>query len=223
MSKTGVTRVPFKRLVATSTTSLAQTLKISPPTLQARLDEIGETFQLYRVTKLKFRLHPTADTVGTVAKAACYVSGGVSTAPSSVAQVCVNPISVFSGDFATTPTEWQHVPSAILQGSLPWYKTIASGSVDDWEEVQGAIYVVAVATDTVSYLEVVGMCEFKDPVSSGVTSEQLRALRREKLLSLLSTPPAASPSVSGKALSAEKTSGSSTASRIKQKPVAEDD
>jgi len=176
-----------------NTGASAYTLAIQPAGMGTRVSGIADSFELYRVTALKFRLLPSATVSGTVrptTSAAGWYAGVTDTVPSTVTSIAENTESVLLAVWATVPTEWCRVGKVSLAGYCPWYKTI-QGTPDVAEEIQGNIYVAAGSTD--SYvIEVRGVIEFKGPVNPSSTpmARQMAEMRKEKdrLMKILATP-----------------------------------
>lgn len=170
-----------------------------------RVSAIGETYQLYRVSKLKYRLHPTTNGAVQDPVYAAFVPAGVAVDPTGVNDIVELPGSVrMAGNntsgvcVQTIPSNWYEVPAVDLRGPLPWYKTVGSASVDSWEENQGLVYVrSSTAGGVQACLEVQGEVQFMgavDPALSAKAAEVARAKERERLLSLLADTKLASGS-----------------------------
>jgi len=168
-----VISVPFKTLKIGSIVTVFSILV--SPVLSSRILEQADTFELYRVTRLRFRLHADAQTGGT-AMVACYVPGVTDTPPSTVAVAAESLESVVQAGSATMPSKWCNVSRGALASYGGWYKTIP-GTPATSEEIQGTIFVVPTGTQTY-VLEVEGIFEFKAPVDPAATP----AIRRAKQL-----------------------------------------
>jgi len=150
---------------------------------------ISDVFELYRVTKLRYRLHRHVSTSGSLA--AVYIAGVVDNAPSTAADASVSPYTAVITPTATVPSGWRTVSRRDLVGYQPWYKTIA-GSPDPAQEVQGRIYLAGLASDFWT-VEVEVVYQFKSPCTSSATPAERGArecaLERERLLRILAAAP----------------------------------
>jgi hypothetical protein len=207
MSKSKTTsKVAFHKTLVLTTASTVATLPLQPTTWSERLTAIADAFQLYRLNKLKFRLYPSASQTGTAALG--FYAGGSYLQPTAVGDICEQQYHSRMPPYLgmTQPADWQNLDKASLRGALPWYKTVDSSGVDDWEEDIGSLVVVSsVATDTV-VVEIMGEYEFKepmDPTSTGLEARNQRdARKRERLLRLLSMPSGTSPGIPSRSVGA---------------------
>jgi len=141
-----------------------------------RLSNIGDNFMEYRVTSLKFRLHPNAALTG--AQAVGFASGVETTNPSTVETVLETECSALLASKTTTPSAWVNVPKASLRGPREWYMANGGGSSQS-DAQQFEIHIAGTGTD--AYLvEIAGICEFRSPVNQTDTP-QLRELRAAEL------------------------------------------
>ncbi len=161
---------------ATQLASGAGTVVCNPAGLSIHLATLADTYELYRIKELEFRLHPNS--TRTAAQVAAYYPGVVDTPPSTAGTIAENLNRVVLGSTSTVPTNWCKVDPPALQGYLPWYKTIA-GTLDSSEEIQGYIFLVGTGTEVYS-LELRGICEFKNPVATGNTPQVRAALKRQQ-------------------------------------------
>ncbi len=172
-------------------------VNVNPLGLSSHLAALADTYDLYRIIELEYRLLPNSTI--TAAQLAAYYPGITDTQPTSAATCAENLDCVILGSQQSVPTAWHKVNKQSLQGYFPWYKTV-QGSLDSSEEVQGSIFVVGTGSETFS-LELRGVAELKNPVAIGNTP-QLRTARRQenqrdKILAILSTPAAASQQSTG--------------------------
>jgi hypothetical protein len=162
--------VHVEDFTSVATVSLAagvNTLSVSPNiSLSTRLADIGDTYSLYRVRKLKFRLRRVG-TIGGAYQAACFVIGVTDSKPSNIpeARACLHCSLVSAVE--TVPSNWVNVPPRALEGMQPWYKTVA-GTPDVGQEVMGVIQLVGTLTESIS-VEVCGRFEFCAPIEASNT------------------------------------------------------
>ncbi len=162
--------IPFSAYLDYTATA-STTVQMYPAQFGRVLAE-ADAFELYRFTKLKFRLLP-GGTAGHVV--AAYVPGVTDTAPNTITTVGSIPQHAAIGATQTTPSPWVTLRRE-LQGYEPWYKTVA-GTPDAAQEIQGNIF-IATSAATSFAIEIVGVCEFRGPVPLTSTP----AMRREAAL-----------------------------------------
>ncbi len=188
-------KVPFRYFWSTVLVAGVNALPTSPTQsgYSSRLAGVADNFNLYRINRFRFRMHPVANT-GVSRVTAAYSPGVSTTSPSTLALIGEFLYTATMGPAGgqTVPSNWVNVPRQLLQGQLPWYRTI-QGSQDASEEDAGYIYVAGTSTDAF-VIEIEGEYEFKDAIDPGLTLEtrvQRReialARRREKLLAILSS------------------------------------
>ncbi len=184
---TNSVRVHIRQVSETTLSAGAATITVSPA-MSPQSTQYADAFQMYRVTRLRFRLMRTTTTTAT--QSACYLPGVTDNSPSSAAAAAAVPASVILPLTATVPTRWCNVPSNILSSYMNWYKTVV-GSPDAAEEIQGNIYVRGGATD--QYLiEIDAIMDFRVSVPTGVTPMTAvdrgrleRDKERQRILNLL--------------------------------------
>ena len=150
----------------------ASQVNVSPnATLSSRSAGLADTYSLYRVLSLKFRLRR----VGTLTSSqiAAYLPGVTDNPPSTISTIAEVVNSTVLAVTDTVPSSWVVVPSHDLRGMQPWYKTIV-GSPDPGQETLGVIAVVGTGTETYA-LEVRGEFEFSSPVATANTPAMLLA------------------------------------------------
>lgn len=175
--------VPFHNvLFVTASTSLFAAAVTPSTTMSSRAAQIAESYQLYRMKALKFRLRTPSVISGVGYTAAAYVTGGISVSPATINDVIECPYSTLLTTIAATTfvthTEWVVVPPAALRGPLPWYKTIVSASVDSWEELSGSLHVWSSQASGNIVLEVVGEFEFKGPIDPDMSLSRPEQIAR---------------------------------------------
>lgn len=182
MSKRGgsaITRLPFHYAVAVSPSSGLAQQNLLPSTFP-RVLEAADAFDMYRVSKFKFRLlGTTTATTGAnnEIQVAGFYPGVTDNAPASVNDISENVYSAVRCGM-TVPTEWVNIPKVVLQGYVPWYKTVA-GSIDAALERFGTMFFFTSGGSTTTIvIEYRGEFEFKGPANTGATP----AARRERML-----------------------------------------
>lgn len=187
-----VCRVPVSGFLNGSLTSGEFQMSLHPAELQSGSTSAGliaSAFEFYRLTSVRYRLHPNG---GTSDIGAVYVAGVVDNPPGTAVQVCAVPHHVFLSDDAVVPSPWRSVPPAALRSYSTWCKT-ALGTPDPAQEVQGKVYFADTtgSTDQIK-LEYVLAYEFRSLVSTGMTPKERGAkecrLERDRLLRLLASP-----------------------------------
>ncbi len=184
MNRNQVTKVPFHWLNSSPNSASALTINVYPAAF-SRVLEIADAFDLYRVTKLKFRLHCTASEAS-----AGYYPGVTDNLPTSMQDLGENIYSIYQiGGGGTPPTDWIKVPKTVLRGYQNWYKTVL-GSVGTDTEIVGSIFIRGGASEVVR-LEIRGEFEFTGAANTGATPAERRkalaARERERILRLLSS------------------------------------
>lgn len=195
-----VTRVAFSHMINQTLVSGAVTLTCNPATF-GRVNSVADTFELYRIAALKYRIHPyVVASATTFQKAVAFYPGITDTAPTSCEEVAQNIYRCIMGGGQVTPTQWAHVSKTALRGMFPWYKTIP-GSLDPSEENVGYFFLRGTGSEVVC-IEFEGVFEFKGPVSTGSTPalrvQQAVARERQRLLQILSQSPQREAPTAGK-------------------------
>lgn len=180
----------FTMVAGLNNVAVSPTAAFSP-----RLTAIADTWALYRVVSLRFRLR-RATTI-TTSQAAGFIPGVTDSPPGSVTILSEVLPSTYLALTDTVPSSWATVSKRELQGYQTWYKTVV-GSPGTDAEVVGYIFLAGTGTETVT-LEYEGRFEFSDGVPTGATpaavklastvrEEKVRAARereRNRLLALL--------------------------------------
>ena len=183
-------KIPFHNVFTFSLAAGISNLAIAPASLSARIAQIAEAFNLYRIDRFKYRLLP--HTLANEIVVAGYVSDTVDGTVifTSVAEsAAVSALSLQMN----VPSDWAHVPSQVLRGALPWYKAVV-GSPTTWEEQAGTINFASsnAASTTTVCIEIDGVLEFNSPIDPTLTPAMRRESqnRREKqrILKLLAEP-----------------------------------
>ncbi len=147
---------------------------------------MADAFELYRVTKLSWRLHRVSSTN----QSAAFYPDITDTPPNTLDQAGENITASLLSSSQTVPSDWSTVnPSSMT--ALKWFKTI-QGTMDSFDEIQGIIYVTGSTTESF-LLEVKGVYEFKGQADPGNTPEMREKRRlarldrqRQLLLNILS-------------------------------------
>ncbi len=190
-----IIRIPFRELTYGTQALSGGGATITVPlngNLTNRTNNIGDLYQLFRITELSVRLYPIAlaasATAQNIAAVMCYSAEVSDTAPTTfasasayehrVVQGCHN---VFNGTTLYQVVNYDVRPvvlrvpkrSLLMENATKWWKTKA-GTAEDWEEIQGQLFLVfdstASVTDTVSYaFDIEGVMECSCPVTGAVT------------------------------------------------------
>ncbi len=185
-SRTQGVKLPFKIFVNDNLTTGKYALSLQPnATLGDRVVNVANAFELYRLNKLKFRLHVSPAT----SVMAAFLPEFADTAPANFSQISEILDSCFQSSAMTMPCDWVSVHLPNLRGPLPWYKSIG-GAPDSWDETAGTIYLAdSTGSSSAAFvMEIVGEYEFKGPADPANTP-MLKACkdnrRREELVRLL--------------------------------------
>jgi len=184
------TSIPFHQTFSPSLTTGTQTTQLTPAQISARVSALSDNFELYRLTRLKFKIHPCVSQAAEVFCAAFY--SNILDTTASFSGIVEGPACAIISGKATVPTNWVNVPKACLAGALPWYKAQA-GAPDPWEEVAGVLVLASDsgASSASLTIEVDGVIEFKNAVDPSY-NPRTRERAREKVLALLAPSPAVS-------------------------------
>lgn len=130
----------------------------------------ADTWAHFKVTKLRFRLHPTDTAIDS--DVVCGYVGGIQDAtPATIAEIGELIPSTLLGAQTTVPTEWVSVSGSELNGPFPWYKTIP-GSADATEEAPGRIVLASTTISAGFSLELRGEFVFKTAVAAANTDRK---------------------------------------------------
>jgi len=138
----------------------------------AGLNEIADQFDLFRVSRLRYRIHPM-DPTDTVNQCLAYFPD-VDIQTQTSAQVSESPLAAVQTPFCGVPSRWMTVPRSQLKGMLDWYKCTADAGAAEFES-QGSIQAAGGLSDVCRF-ELEGVILFKNPVSSSLMME--RAINR---------------------------------------------
>ncbi len=161
----------------------------------SRLNSVSDVFQMYRVAKLKFRLHRYG-TMTVPHTASFYPGNTINSASSTLSTNFENPVMTQLPTVAIAPSAWAKVPRSILMGEMPWYRTQPNAGLADPITIQGTIVVVSTGTEQV-YLEVEALYLFKGSADASVTPspEQVALAQKERLMKLLAFQPSSTTQV----------------------------
>lgn len=187
----GVSPVAFHSLntFTTSGTTGVVTAVVTPQgTPFAGVNEVGDQFDLFRVSRLRYRLHPM-DPTDTVNQGVCFYPD-VDIQTQTISQLAESPLAAVQTPFCGVPSRWINVPRSQLKGMLDWYKCTQDAGSTEFE-IQGSLQMVGGLSSSVR-LEVEGIILFKNPVSSSLQME--RTLNRAVAKGLaIRLPPPPSP------------------------------
>lgn len=172
MERPSITRVPFHRLNAITLSGVTgqNTYAVNPQTAQlGALSEVGDQFDLFRCSRLKYRIHPMSAS-NTALQVGAYVPD-VDIQTSSTVQLSESPIATCQSIFSGVPSQWINVPRAQLKGMLDWYKCTADSGAAEFES-QGLLVFVGGLGEVLTF-EVRGVMDFKNPVSTSVQMERV--------------------------------------------------
>ncbi len=206
IKQAATTKIPFKTVIDNALTAGQYAELLNPVALGDRIGAISESYQLWKINRLSYRFQP--DTSVSFNMAAGFEGAGVIDNQPTFSELTENLFSCLLGKGQTCPSNWVQVPPKVLKGALPWYKTEASGNVDQWEEIPGFIAVASDSSSTATFvLELKGEVEFKDPCDPANTpliAEKRKARMREYLLSVLAAPAPAATSIASSRVPAAK-------------------
>lgn len=172
-----ITRIHSHRLNNIVLTAGAATVSLNPTNVQlGSLAEIYTGFDLYRIKRLRFRIHPNA-AMGFAQSAAFYPETLVT--PSSVTTNSEATDSCVQVKDSSIPSRWVNVPPIRLKGQLDWYKCTPDGSAGELE-TYGLIAIQGTTTETVN-LEIDLLVEFKNPVDASVALARQMERAMEKV------------------------------------------
>lgn len=150
----------------------ARTLAFTPVDSSfGRLISISDAFDLYRFTKLRFRILPALLAGSGIDGCLSFTPSYPSNAPTSLNDQCEIESSAYFWSQQTTHSTLT-VSRQALQGGVPvWYKTRAIASVPDLLEYQGSLIVGDESGAARTYTIFIDyVIEFKTPVGISVTS-----------------------------------------------------
>jgi len=166
-----ITKVKFHNLhtVTTSGTTGVAQYNVGPQsTMCPGLNEISDQFDLFRVARLMYRVHPM-DPTYTTNQGACFYPD-VDIQVQTIAQLSESPIAAVQTPFTGVPSRWVNVPRAALKGMLDWYKCTPDAGSTEFEG-QGTMQYAGGLAEIVR-VEYMGVFHFKNPVSSTLQVER---------------------------------------------------
>ncbi len=173
------TSVQFHVLLNRTMVTNADQFVIAPSTLGV-LAQMATSFELYRITMLKFRIHCNPSLTTSAYSLVGWVPDATvpSTADSGLIEVWE---SLIYRAGQTVPTEWCVISRTRLRGILEWYKANADAGASEFES-QGVLNFYSTgATDLVT-VEIRGVCEFKNPIDSGLALKRIKETVRKEVL-----------------------------------------
>ncbi len=175
-----VIKVEFQQLITQAAVAGSRQTQLVP-TSMGSLGTMYTSYELYKFTKLKYRILTNVDgTTGSIATVAYYPDVNV-TAPASLPAALENPDCIVRVTTQTTPTEWHDVPKERLRGQLAWYKCQPDASSSDFE-VQGLLQTYTNSATEAVIVLVRGVCAFRNLVDSGTALNRLKAIARQQVL-----------------------------------------
>lgn len=159
-----ITRTRFHALT-TSTLSSGGSSQSVGPGLNSTLTAMAAVYELYRVSKLRYRLHPNASQ--STALIAAYYPEAQVTIP-SIDQNSENIDCCMLFEDTTVPTPWHNVPRSRLKGQIDWWKCVPDAGASEFE-IQGIIVLTGTGTDAFR-LEMDGVVEFKNPIPAAAAA-----------------------------------------------------
>ncbi len=174
-----VVKIEFQQLITGAGSGGSRQTQLVPSSMGS-LNSLYTAYELYKFTRLKYRILTNVDgSANSVATAAYYPDVTV-TAPASLGAAMENLDAIVRVATQTTPTEWHDVPKERLRGQLAWYKTQADAASSDFE-VQGIIQAFSTSATEAVYLLVRGVCAFRNPVDSATALNRLKEIVKEQL------------------------------------------
>ncbi len=174
-----IVRVPFSYVLPATPTTVYDVQPIAP-SLFPRILAIANSYELFRVAEMKFRILSSGVAAGDYCTAGYYP--GITDSPPADAQtLSENPVSTTWHEGWTVPSSWCEVPRADLRGMHEWYKTVP-GSPENAEEYPGEFFSCASPNNTLRTVEFKGVFEFRGAVNTAATPmvRQKLALLKEK-------------------------------------------
>lgn len=168
----GVTPVAFHSFTSNTLSGVTGNLtySVNPQSAPfAGVNEVADQFDLFKVVRLEYRLHPMDPTLTTNQVVAFYPDVDIQT--QTVAQASYSPIAAVISPFCGVPSSWVKVPPSQLKGMLDWYKCSADAGAAEFES-QGLLQAAGGLGDTF-ILEVRGLFHFKNPVSSALMFQRV--------------------------------------------------
>lgn len=161
--------IPFSQYFRVTTSASATILdEALRPGLFTRTAAISLNYDFYQFTKLKLTLLPSSiqTDVGMGYSNGLYVTS----APSTIQDVINMPCSAINGAFQTVPTILNIPRKYLTSGPVRKFKVVAASSEPASVENQGNLVIKAAFAVSSSYGYVIdGVCEFYDPLTSGVS------------------------------------------------------
>ncbi len=155
----------------TSDGTAVETINLHPAVIP-RLVSIGDTFSLYRFTRLRMTIHPTrAVSSVPTSFALAYQPGTSDTAPATVQIMSECSAFLFCSPSQTVPQTAVISRSKLMgENAHQWYKTKDSGNVQVWDEIQGQFFQICSGDlngESVFKLEY--ECEFTGTANTAIT------------------------------------------------------
>ncbi len=172
-----ITRLEFHQFQAVTLSSGAGQINVHPPGL-GNLSQLATSFELYKVTDLRFRLFPNTALTGN--QSAAFIPDATVPTSGNYLLNSENLDCVILSRYQTVPTEWCRVPPTRLAGQLAWYKSNQDAAASELE-IQGVINLSGTTTEVVS-IEFRGVFLLKNPIDSSFALGHLRQRIRAEVL-----------------------------------------
>lgn len=171
-----ITRVPFHHVATSALVSGSASLGLTPSSAAfGALSSMYTAFDLYKFTKLRFRLLPNS-AMASAQTAGFYPEAVITNPTITNGTDCVN--STYINKDMSVPSRWVNVPPEMMKGMLNWWKCQPdTGDVD--LEFEGILAISGTGIESY-YIEVEGTCLFKNPNNPAVVLDRIRnELRNE--------------------------------------------
>lgn len=184
-----IVKYPFRYITSGALGTGVSQQFMNADSFGTRLASVADTFDLYRIVRLRYRLLPNS--TRTVLQQAAWYPGIVDVQPSGIIEISTNMTGVALGSSQTVPTSWMNVSPSTLKGYSVWYKS-RIGTPETSEELQGTIYITGTGSETYT-LELEALFEFKNALAPANAPELRDKRERDRILKLLALPTTPSP------------------------------
>ncbi len=181
IQQVNVTRIPFKQFVTGALASNVLQLNCSPLTL-GTLPSLTTGFELYRFTRLRYKLLARTFTGATGTMTLAYYPEPVISGPGSLNANMENVDCIVNAGGCTVNSDWHVVPQERLHGMLSWYKCNLDAGDTEFEN-QGVFAFYGSGATDLAYAVIEGVCEFKNPVDSSIAFKKLKEQVRDEVIS----------------------------------------
>ncbi len=200
-----VVRVPFHAFRVDTMTGGALQIQLQPSGWAA-LNGMYPAFELFKFTRLRYRFQPRLNgSTDSFIVVGYYPDSVQAAVPTTIQLAMDNLDAIIQSDHATVPTAWHSVPASRLKGMISWYKCTADAADPNWES-QGLLQFTGAGVEAV-YLEVEGICEFRNPVDASVSMARMKDIARKEILDEMKKTVIQTSASSGQLLSVSKLAG----------------